>query len=92
MRDERAARVVEAVPEDVRFTTFHLIDRDGRGFSGGAAVCATFASMRGISWLGRLLARRPLRYVVDVAYAGLVKSKGVLGRFVEDAPGPERWP
>lgn len=92
MRDERAARAVESIPEDVRFTTFHLIDRDGTGFWGGAAVCRTFASMRGLSWLGRLLARWPLRLVVDAAYAGLVKSKGVLGRFVKDAPGPERWP
>ena len=92
MRDARAAAAVEAVPEDVRFTTFHLIDRDGNGFSGGAAVCETFASMRGISWLGRLLARRPLRFAVDALYAGLVRSKGLLGRFVKDAPGPERWP
>ena len=92
MRDDRAARAVEAIPEDVRFTTFHLIDRDGNGFWGGAAVCETFASMRGLSWLGRLLSRRPMRFVVDVFYAGLVRSKGVLGRLVEDAPGPERWP
>jgi predicted DCC family thiol-disulfide oxidoreductase YuxK len=92
MRDERAADAVQAVPEDVRFTTFHVIARDGSGFSGGAAVCATFASMRGTAWLGRALARMPLRPLVDLFYAALVKSKGVIGRLVPDAPGPERWP
>lgn len=92
MHDERAARAVEAVPEEVRFTTFHVIGRDGTGYWGGAAVRATLASMRGLSWLGRLLALPPLRILVDLFYAGLVRSKGVLGRFVRDAPGPERWP
>ena len=92
MRDERAAEALEAVPEDVRFTTFHLVDTEGRGFSGGAAVRATLSSLRGLSWLGRLLALLPLRLLVDAFYSALVRSKGVLGRFVKDAPGPERWP
>lgn len=92
MRDERAAGALEAVPEDVRFTTFHLVDAEGRGFSGGAAVRATLSSLRGVSWLGRLLALMPLRFLVDAFYFALVKSKGLLGRFVRDAPGPERWP
>lgn len=92
MRDERAARALEAVPEDVRFTTFHLVDPDGNGFSGGAAVVATLRSIRSTSSLGRLLGHRPLRMLVDAFYAFLVRSKGVLGRFVKDAPGPVRWP
>lgn len=92
MRDDRAARAVEAIPEDVRFTTFHVIGRDGEGYWGGGAVRATLASMRGLSWLGPVLRIMPLRLLVDLLYAGLVKSKGVLGRFVRDAPGPERWP
>jgi predicted DCC family thiol-disulfide oxidoreductase YuxK len=92
MRDERAARAVEAVPEAVRFTTFHLVDRAGRGFSGGDAVIETLSSIRATSGLGRVLGRRPLRGLVDLLYTGLAKSKGFLGRFVKDAAGPVRWP
>ncbi len=92
MRDERAALAVEAVPEDVRFTTFHLIGRDGAGFSGGAAVIATLSAIGWTSWLGRLLERRPLRPVVGALYRLLAASRGFLGRFVKDAPGPVRWP
>jgi hypothetical protein len=92
MRDERAAAAVLAVPEDVRFTTFHLIGTDGRGYSGGAAVIQTLTAVRATSWLGRLLARGPFPFAVKWFYALLVKSKGVIGKAVRDAPGPERWP
>jgi predicted DCC family thiol-disulfide oxidoreductase YuxK len=92
MRDERAAAAVESVPEDVRFTTFHLISPDGRGFSGGDAVIETMRAIRSTSSLARLLRPRPLRGLVGVFYASLARSKGFFGRFVKDAPGPERWP
>lgn len=93
MRDERAATAVEsAIPADVRFTTFHVIRPDGEGFSGGAAVVETLSAIAWTSGLGRVLGSRPLRPLVDVFYRALVKSKGFLGRFVRDAPGPERWP
>lgn len=92
MRDERAAGAIEAIPFDVRFTTFHVIRPNGSGFSGGAAVIETLSAIGWASRLGRFLGLRPLRPVVGVLYLGLVKSKGFLGRFVPDAPGPERWP
>lgn len=92
MRDERAARAVESVPPDIRFTTFHVIDPSGEGFSGGAAVVRTLSSIRATSWIGRFLARKPLRLLVDAFYAALVRSKGALGKMVKDAPGPIRWP
>ncbi len=92
MRDERAAPAVEAVPEDVRFKTFHLIDSDGTGYAGGAAVIRTLASVRRTSWLARLLAIKPFPLAVNAFYALLSKSRGTLGKLVKDAPGPERWP
>ena len=92
MRDERAAAAVQAVPGDVRFTTFHLIRPDGSAFSGGAAVIETLSAVRATSMLGRALGLRGLRPLVDAFYRGLVASKGWLGRFVPDAPGPVRWP
>lgn len=92
MRDERAATAVEAIPPEVRFTTFHVIRPDGEGFSGGAAVAETLSAIAWTSVLGRVLGSRPLRPLVELLYRALVKSKGFLGRFVRDAPGPERWP
>ena len=92
MRDERAADALQSVPEDVRFITFHLIGRDGTGFSGGAALIQTLSAIGWTSRLGRLLSRRPLRAVVDAFYRFLAASRGFLGRFVKDAPGPIRWP
>ena len=92
MRDERAAPAVLAIPDDVRFTTFHLIRPDGAGLSGGAAVIETLSEVGATSLLGRALGFRPLRPLVDLFYRGLVFSKGFIGRFVPDAPGPVRWP
>ena len=92
MRDERAAAAVQAVPSDVRFTTFHVILPDGSAFSGGAAVIQTLSTIAATSKLGRILGLRALRPLVDVFYRSLVMSKGFLGRFVRDAPGPVRWP
>ena len=92
MRDERAADAVQGVPEEVRFTTFHLIARDGTGFSGGAAVIETMSAIGWTAPVGRLLRRRGLRPLVDTFYAFLAARKGFLGRLVRDAPGPVRWP
>ncbi len=92
MRDERAAAAVQAVPGDVRFTTFHVILPDGSGLSGGAAVIQTLSEIASTAKLGRILGLRVLRPFVDVFYRSLVVSKGFFGRFVRDAPGPVRWP
>lgn len=92
MQDERAAAAVTAVPENVRFTTFHLIDAEGRGLSGGTAVIATLEILERTAWLGKALGARPCRPVVQMLYALLAGSRGVVGKLVKDAPGPERWP
>lgn len=91
MQDERAVTAAQVVPEDVRFTTFHLITGEG-GYSGGAAVIETLRAIPWLSRLGKLLARRFLRSLVDVLYRSLVASKGFLGRLVRDALGPVKWP
>lgn len=92
MQDERAADPARAVPEEVRFTTFHLITPDRRGYSGGAAVIETLVAIPRLTRLGKLLRRRPLRPLVGAFYRALVRAKGLLGRFVPDAPGPIVWP
>ncbi len=92
MQDERAAAAASAVPAEVRFQTFHLIAEDGRGFSGGAAVVETLARLRATRRLAPLLRRGPLPAIVDALYRLLAKTKGVVGKVVPDAPGPERWP
>lgn len=92
MHDERAAPATLAVSEDERFTTFHLIGADGSGLSGGAAVIETLSAVPSTSWLGRALGLRLLRPLVNGVYKVLVASKGFVGRFVPDRPGPVRWP
>lgn len=92
MRDERAAAAVQAVPDDVRFTTFHVVLPDGSGLSGGSAVIGTLSAIAWTSWLGRALSLPILRFLVGWSYRGVVASKGFLGRFVPDRPGPDRWP
>lgn len=83
---------MQAVPEDVRFSTFHLVTPGGDGLHGGAAVVETLAALDRTARLGRMLRRRPLRKLVNAFYALLARSKGFWGRFVKDAPGPVRWP
>lgn len=92
MQDERAIAAAQVIPEEVRFTTFHLVTAAGAGYSGGAAVVETLVAIPWLSRLGKLLAARGLRSLVDVFYRALVASKGWLGRFVRDAPGPVEWP
>ena len=92
LQDERALPAAQAVPEDVRFTTFHLVTTTGAGLHGGAAVVETLAAVDRTARIGRVLRRQPLRKVVDAFYAFLARSKGFWGRFVRDAPGPVRWP
>lgn len=92
MQDERAIAAAQVIPEEVRFTTFHLVTPEGPGYSGGAAVIETLIAIPWLSRVGRLLAAPILRSLVDVFYRALVASKGFLGRLVPDAPGPVEWP
>lgn len=92
MLDEKAAMFVALVPDRERFKSFHIIEPEGATYSRGVAVIATLSALRYTRWIGRLAAILRLGLVMDVLYAIVARSRGFLGRFVRDAPGPVRWP
>jgi len=92
MKDERAAPHVALVDEDRRFKSFHVITPDGHGLSSGHAAVATLSHLRRTSALGRTLAALRLVWLVGAIYWLVARSKGFFGRFVTDAPGPDRYP
>jgi predicted DCC family thiol-disulfide oxidoreductase YuxK len=92
MRDERAEPFARLVPEAQRFKSFHIIEPSGETCSKGAGVITLLSILRYTTKLGRLAAVLRLRPVMDIMYAAVARSRGFLGRFVRDAPGPVRWP
>lgn len=92
MLDERAESSVALVPDDERFKSFHVIEPDGTTYSRGAAVIVTLSALSYTRWVGRLAAVLRLRSVMDILYELVARSRGFLGRYVHDAPGPVRWP
>ena len=92
MRDERAEPYVLLVPDSVRFKSFHVIESDDRTSSRGAGVITVLSILRSTSVLGRALRALYATWLMDLLYAGVARSRGFLGRFVRDAPGPVRWP
>lgn len=91
MHDERAAPFIELVPEHERFKSFHVIEPSGAAHSTGAASIATLSLLARTSYLGSALAALRLTRVMNVIYWAIARSRGFLGRFVRDAPGPDRW-
>lgn len=92
MHDERAAPFVVWVPASERFCSFHVIEPSGMAYSRGAAVIATLGLIRSTERLGRLLRVMRARRAVDLVYALVAANRGRVGRFVQDMPGPVRWP
>ena len=92
MFDDRAAPFVGLVPEADRFKSFHVIHPDGRTYSRGAGLVVTLSTLTYTRWIGRFAATLRLTPVLAFFYALVARSRGFLGRFVRDAPGPVRWP
>lgn len=91
MHDERAAPYVDLVPEQDRFKSFHLVEPSGAAHSTGAASIVTLGIASRTSYLGRGLASLRLTWLMNGLYWMIAKSRGLLGRFVRDAPGPIRF-
>ena len=90
MHEERAAPFMSWVPATERFTSFHLVRPDRRAYSRGAAVIETLKVTGRTRYLGRILAVLRLTKLVDVLYWIVAARRDFLGRFVTDAPGPDR--
>lgn len=71
--------------------SFHLVEPGRVAHSKGAAVVKTLRTLNRTRYLGVFLARSRLTWLVDGLYWAVARSRGVLGRFVADAPGPTRF-
>jgi predicted DCC family thiol-disulfide oxidoreductase YuxK len=83
-RDEAAAALLEPVPEERRYASWHLVERPEAVASAGAA----FSPL-----LERIAPRaRPLAGLAAAAYRAVARRRDRLGGLVPDRPGPRRYP
>lgn len=92
MHDDEASPFLGRLPEETRFATWHLVQRDGRLVSRGEAGVAVLGHMVATRWLARLLSLRLLRLPLEGLYALVSSNRSRLGRLVPDRPGPRRFP
>jgi predicted DCC family thiol-disulfide oxidoreductase YuxK len=81
-QDDEAAALLEALSDEERARSIHLVDADGRRSSAGDALGRVVAQL-GAPWASRALAP---------AYAPVARRRGRLGRVVPDGPAPRRYP
>jgi len=91
MHDEEAATLLEPLPEDEGFASWHLARGDGSLVGYGTGGVELLRSMRLTRRAGRLFAVVPDR-VLDAAYGLVARYRGPLGRLVPDGPAPKRFP
>ena len=91
MRDEEAARLLEALAEDEQFASWHLALSDGTLVGYGTGGVELLRSMPLTRRAGRLFAAVPDR-LLDAAYGLVARHRDLLGRLVPDRPAPKRFP
>jgi predicted DCC family thiol-disulfide oxidoreductase YuxK len=89
MRDPAAAPLLESLPEDGRFATWHLVRPDGSLAGYGAGLVELAQAMRLTRPLARVLAHLPHR-TLEALYALIARHRSTLGRLVPDGPAPRR--
>lgn len=83
--------MLEPLPEDDRFATWHLALPDGSLAGGGTGLRALLRSMRLTRRAGRVLERLP-DSVLNRFYVLVSGHRAQLGRLVPDGPAPRRFP
>jgi predicted DCC family thiol-disulfide oxidoreductase YuxK len=91
LRDERAAPLLEPLPENERFSSWRLALPDGTLAGHGAGAVALLRAMRLTRPVARVLAPLPDR-VLDIPYGVVAGKRSQLGRVVPDGPAPLRFP
>ena len=91
MRDEEAARLLERLPADERFASWHLVLGDGSLVGYGTGGVELLRSMKRTRPAGRVLAVAPDR-LLNTVYALVGRHRALLGRVVPDGPAPKRFP
>jgi predicted DCC family thiol-disulfide oxidoreductase YuxK len=93
LADEKAARLLDAVPEKRRAESWWVVRRNGMpvaGDCGGGVVLLTeIPFTRFLGFICDVIGLSPLIDVLDVFVA---RHRGRLSRFVPDGPAPRRYP
>jgi hypothetical protein len=90
MTEEAAAPFLAPIPEEERFSTWHLVQRDGSLSGRGAGGLDLLELL--VPRVGRGLRGLPLERPLDSAYELIARNRSRLGRIVPDKPGPRRFP
>ncbi|TVR08850.1 MAG: DUF393 domain-containing protein [Salinarimonadaceae bacterium] len=86
------AQVAPGLSRETAIARFHAMREDGALVSGGAAFAEIMARLDGLRPIGRVLRRRPLRDLLDLAYRAFLPIRPRLQRLAggrcEDACSP----
>jgi predicted DCC family thiol-disulfide oxidoreductase YuxK len=91
MRDLEAAPLLEGLPEEERFETWHLVLRDGSLLGHGTGGVELLRAMTATRPAAQALEHIP-DAILDRAYAVIARHRSRLGSFVPDVTGPRRFP
>jgi predicted DCC family thiol-disulfide oxidoreductase YuxK len=75
-------RLLGDLPDDVRLSSFHFVDRDGTRYSGGPALAPMFANLPGGHPLARALRAAP--GPVDGVYEFVATNRQKLSRYIPE--------
>lgn len=91
MHDEEAVPLLESLPADERFASWHLALDDGSLAGYGTGGVELLGAMRLTRPAVRVLRHVPDR-ALDVLYRSIAGHRNVLGSLVPDGPAPRRYP
>ena len=91
MHDPRATALLEALPEEERFASWHLAIPGRTPVGQGRGAIEVLHAMTPTRAVSRALALVP-GLVLDSIYVVLARNRAHLGRLVPDQPGPVRFP
>lgn len=90
--DADAQRFLDPIPDDEREESWHMIKPGGMRLSGGDATVELMLHLDQFRWLGRVVKRLHLTFLVALAYRLVSRARGQLSRFLPGTPGPRRFP
>lgn len=85
---EDAASYLAGIPDEERYSSWHLIDPDGRRFTRGQGGLVLLERLPATRLLGRAIPGR----LADRLYDVIARHRDRLGHLVPDRPGPRRPP
>ena len=86
--DPQGHVLLEPIPAEERFETWHLVQPEGRRASGGAGLAELVRLLPATRPVAPILRLLPLAWLYDVTS----RHRRVLGRLVPNGPAPRRVP